>query len=366
MNRPDFSRLACVVSGSVPADVKRRIECGENPALDFTHLQSLSARLFTKDSAPGASRLLRRALGERFGPAEAVAEEAGNFDAILCVAEDIGVPVAIALRLRGKRVPLLVGVHGHYLVNRKFRIWARLARHDPNIHFLPLSEPIRHRLMDDFGIPSQRCRTLCVPVDCAFFTPAEQPQAGPPLILSAGAAQRDYATLAACMADVPATFRIASGSSWIADAAMVELPGNCQMGSAGSMTKLRDLYRSASMVVLPLEDVEHASGYAVAMEAMAMGKALVVTRTRAPADFFRDGETCLLVPPGDADALKAAMLRLLSDAPLRERLGRAARQIMVSCYGMDAYTSALARILAEVRRRPLPRSLAEASHAGSI
>jgi glycosyltransferase involved in cell wall biosynthesis len=39
----------------------------------------------------------------------------------------------------------------------------------------------------------------------------------------------------------------------------------------------------------------------------------------------RDGETGLLVPPGDASALAGALNRLLGDAPLRERLGRAGR-----------------------------------------
>ena len=39
-----------------------------------------------------------------------------------------------------------------------------------------------------------------------------------------------------------------------------------------------------------------------------------------------DGETGLLVPPRDPDALRAALERLLGDAELRARLGAAARE----------------------------------------
>ena len=39
-----------------------------------------------------------------------------------------------------------------------------------------------------------------------------------------------------------------------------------------------------------------------------------------------DGETGFLVPGGDAEALAAAMARLIEDAALRERLGRAASE----------------------------------------
>lgn len=355
---PDLSRLACVVSGSLPADTWTRLDRGDNPESDFTCLRSLGATLFTRDSAPSARGPIRAVLKGRFTPAHAVAEQADRFDAILCVAEDIGVPVSVSLRLHGKRTPLLVGIHGHYLRNRKFAAWARFVRNDPGVRFLALSEAIRARLVSDIGLPDWQCRTLCVPVDCGFFTPSDSPETAPPMILSAGAAQRDYETLAAIMPDVPARFRIASGSSWIAEAARIDLPANCDMGSAGSMRGLRDLYAAATMVVLPLQDMFHASGYAVAMEAMAMGKPLIVTQTAARADFFVDGKTCLLVPPQDGGALKAAILRLLADRDLRQRLGRAARDCMTAAHGLEAYAERIAGIVRDCRQPAGPRRAA--------
>ena len=64
----------------------------------------------------------------------------------------------------------------------------------------------------------------------------------------------------------------------------------------------------------------------VALEAMVTGKPLVASNTGGLADTVVDGETGLLVPPGDADALAAGIRRLLEDPQLRVRLGQAAAQ----------------------------------------
>jgi len=58
----------------------------------------------------------------------------------------------------------------------------------------------------------------------------------------------------------------------------------------------------------------------VAVEALLARTPLVVSRTGGLADVVRDGESGLLVPPGDAAALHAAILRLLTDKVLARRL----------------------------------------------
>jgi glycosyltransferase involved in cell wall biosynthesis len=63
----------------------------------------------------------------------------------------------------------------------------------------------------------------------------------------------------------------------------------------------------------------------VLLEAMAAGLPIVTTRHAAIPETLEDGEHALLVAPRDPDALAAAIVRLLDDPELRERLGRAAR-----------------------------------------
>ena len=58
----------------------------------------------------------------------------------------------------------------------------------------------------------------------------------------------------------------------------------------------------------------------VAVEALLARTPLIVSRTGGLADMISDGESGLLVPPGDADALHAALHRLLTDPALADRL----------------------------------------------
>ncbi|MBE0644460.1 MAG: glycosyltransferase family 4 protein [Bacteroidetes bacterium] len=58
------------------------------------------------------------------------------------------------------------------------------------------------------------------------------------------------------------------------------------------------------------------------IEASAMGLPVIASDLGGPKELVRHEETGLLVPAGDADALAAAMLRLIEDPALAERLGR--------------------------------------------
>lgn len=61
----------------------------------------------------------------------------------------------------------------------------------------------------------------------------------------------------------------------------------------------------------------------VAIEAMASGRPVIGSDTGGLADIVVHGETGLLVPPGDAPALRAAIAQLLTNPALRERMGQA-------------------------------------------
>jgi glycosyltransferase involved in cell wall biosynthesis len=106
------------------------------------------------------------------------------------------------------------------------------------------------------------------------------------------------------------------------------------------------LLARAAVVVLP----SHREGLPmVLLEAMAHGRAVVATPVGGVPSLVEDGRTGLLVPPGDAEAVRAAMERLLGDPDLRRRLGAAAREKVTELCSwdrvvdetLDAYEAAL-------------------------
>ncbi len=64
----------------------------------------------------------------------------------------------------------------------------------------------------------------------------------------------------------------------------------------------------------------------VAMEAMAVGRPVIASRIGGLSDIVKDGETGLLVPPGDVYALRAAMQSLLEHPERREQMGLMAKE----------------------------------------
>ncbi len=88
-------------------------------------------------------------------------------------------------------------------------------------------------------------------------------------------------------------------------------------------SELLRLYERAAIVACP----SRREGFGVVcLEAMAHGRPVVATPVGGLRDLVVDGVTGLLVPPGDVQALRSALERLLADADLRRRLGRAAQE----------------------------------------
>ncbi len=100
---------------------------------------------------------------------------------------------------------------------------------------------------------------------------------------------------------------------------------------------LGPLYERAAVVACP----SHREGFGVVCaEAMAHGRPVVAGATGGLLDLVVDGETGLLVPPGDVGALRAALERLLEDSELRRRLGAAGRERIVERFAWPAVTDA--------------------------
>jgi len=88
-----------------------------------------------------------------------------------------------------------------------------------------------------------------------------------------------------------------------------------------------------------------------ALEAMAAGTPVVATRVGGVPEVIVDGETGLLVPPGDAEALAAACARVLSDRDLAARLGRSGRERVRQHFDIERLVGQIEALYRELLER---------------
>ncbi len=105
----------------------------------------------------------------------------------------------------------------------------------------------------------------------------------------------------------------------------------------------RAMLADADLLVLPSR---HEGLPMAILEAMAAGVAVLATDVGDVREAVADGETGLLAPPCDPQALAGALRRLIASPELRERFGRAGRTRYEERFAIDAYVHRLAAIFA--------------------
>ncbi len=320
------------------------------PRAEFeAFVEKFGAELFSLTTLDGEvpylARLLHSAGRPRAALAQLVQSHAGSFDAIIASGEDIGVPLALASLLRARKVPLHMLFHGHHLDSRKLRLLAPVLQRMRHVHFHCLSEALRQRTIDVLGIDPARCHATGHAVDTNYFNCTAANAAN--VISSAGAANRDYATLAEAVRDIAVSVKIAADSTWVPPQTatpMAGWPAHVELRSYGNYARLRELYEQSRFVVVPMHEAAHACGYAVIAEAMAMGRAVIATRTAAPPDFLQPEITGLFVEVHDINGLHGQIRNLLDHPDKAEALGRQARELIVAFNSLEHFCDRLEAI----------------------
>ncbi|MDF2508206.1 MAG: hypothetical protein K0Q52_2065 [Microbacterium sp.] len=176
-----------------------------------------------------------------------------------------------------------------------------------------------HRLLGDRG---PRVFSIPFGIDSDFFS--AQPFPTQPRIVSVGNDRdRDpaalYAALARVLAARPDTDVVVQTASELVP------PDGVRVVRHMPHAELRDLYATASVVVVPTRPNLHASGMTVALEALSTARPVVVSDTPGMRQYVSEGRTGHLVPPGDPEALAGAVLALLDDPQRASELGRNGR-----------------------------------------
>jgi glycosyltransferase involved in cell wall biosynthesis len=183
------------------------------------------------------------------------------------------------------------------------------------------------------GFDAEKTHVIPSGVDTEFFTPTPLPS-GPPTVAFVGrlVAKKGLDVLLAAWprvrADVPAARLVVLGSG--EDARLLDGTDDSithiKPDPAKRHAQVRDLIRTAHVVVSPSRTSptgDSESLLLVNLEAAASGRPVVSTRHGGIPEYVEDGRNGLLVAEGDPDELAEAIIRVLSDAALAERLGTA-------------------------------------------
>lgn len=116
----------------------------------------------------------------------------------------------------------------------------------------------------------------------------------------------------------------------------------------GELTDPRPAYAAMDIFVLPSAQPEPFGG--VVMEAMALGLPVVGTAIGGTSEQIAEGETGLLVPPADAEALAEALARLVTSDASRHAMGQAARQRVAQHFLLDRMVSRIEVLYADLAK----------------
>jgi glycosyltransferase involved in cell wall biosynthesis len=298
--------------------------------------------------------------------------------------EQLALDLTAARRLalgRGEVVHLLYGETDHFYAGR-LRPFARRrgntlvatfhqppALIDELLPAPPLFERIDHaialgtraaeHLRGVVGAP--RVSQAGLAVDSRAWTPRPGAAADAPTCSFVGSWFRDFALFADVVRrvhgeDPRVRFEAVTSPGRLQE--LAALPGVTARAGVPD-EELRAVYRRSWVSLLPLTD---AVGNNALLEAMACGVATVVSDVGDVPDYTAGGRAARLVPPGDPDAMAAAVLALLRDGAARARLGARGREeaerhdLRAGARRHAEIYEALSRAAAARARRPAARA----------
>jgi glycosyltransferase involved in cell wall biosynthesis len=203
-------------------------------------------------------------------------------------------------------------------------------------------------LAEHLELGADRLRYLPFGVDVETFTPSQE-EDGDYILVVGRDSGRDWRTLFSALEGIDIPVKLCCRPR---DVAGLRVPARVEMLGYVDRTIYRHLLGRARVVAIATKPLLYPSGQSVLLESMAMARAVVVTGTPALADYIADGESALVVPPGDAGALRRRLIEAASTDDLRAYVGRNARKAVERSFSAQTMWATVADDLLELSRRP--------------
>jgi len=277
---------------------------------------------------------------------------ASQYDVIYCGCQHDALFLGVLKACGLLKTPVVVTMH--HMVNPMFRSQSMFRLFFGRINsFVCLHKRVASELLDRFGVPPGRVDVIEWGGDAAFYArslksdaASGQLVAGGRGVVAAGRTFRDYGVLIRATRDTDLPVNIYCTPDALPDEA---LSPNIHIHSQADLLTLKALlgaYRDAAVVAIPMIDLpDKLIGLTSLVDAMGMGKPVVMTRNaHIDIDIEKEG-IGLWVDAGDVEGWKKALGRLLADPDTCRAMGQRALALINGPYHIDRFAGQLAEHL---------------------
>lgn len=296
-------------------------------------------------------KLLSKIVGkpEHWVLARRLINELGQGDTVYCSGEDVGLPLAILAKLKSH--PLKLVIHVMAPQRSRFQGLIKLLNLGQSIKLFTVTDKQKANVISHL-VPGAQVFVVAEQTDANFFTPGcGTVSTGRPLIASAGLEQRDYLTLALATQEKALDVKICAFSPNASPQQRRNMPNPVPANMEiryFDFVELRNLYRSADIVVISLLQNNYSAGLTVLMEAIACGKPVIMTENMGLTIDFVEKGLILGTKPGDAKALGEAIDYLLSNPEIAQQMAEQAHSYFLSHHTSEHHVNQICSQLEKV------------------
>lgn len=342
-----MKRCAIVLGEGKFANEREGYRSQPGPRLEFVRIADVTdADVHSFASACAArGKLFHRLFASRpwLGGIAQFVSVAKYYDSCYVTGEDVGLPLALALKLRGWKGKMFCVVHN--MTPKKIQ-FLRTIGHGVFGQLITVSKRQRDVLIERCAVPESKALAVFNWVDDQFFRPGtSQTTATAPVFMSCGLENRDYGTVVRAAGKVNANFKIYGHGFFGSSKEQFNGPPNVEWMPRVSFDELRDAYAACDAVIVPINDVDYAAGVTGLVEAMSTGKPVIASGSGGIEEYLQSADPGFVVPPGDADAMARAATQLVEHLEQGRAKGLANREWVLQNCALDKYAELVKEIM---------------------
>ena len=296
--------------------------------------------------------------GGDFATVLASLRQANRAGVVLSTVDTVGIPLLLLERAGRVRPPLVYIAIGlperlaRLRSERMRRLYARALASSAAV--LAYSEHEAAELRAYMASYGESTHVEFVPfgVDERAFAPSvAQPAAD--VVMAGADPHRDVELFLSAAAAMPSkSFRLVTTVDRARS--LGTLPPNVEVEADIPFEAMRQRLEGARVVALPVLENSYSGATTVLLQAMALAKPVVVTRTKAIATGYElsDGDNCRLVEPGDAEGFQRTLASVLRDEWHARALGARARRTVEDWLTWDRYVDRIEATLRDACEAP--------------